>query len=62
MSADDPQTVEIDRLDATVGAMDEQALLAKRTFELVMKLRVPNDIASCEIGHGTMSSMTRGES
>jgi hypothetical protein len=62
----DPPTadgvLEVDHLDATVGAMEEQALLAKRAFELVTKLRVTHDLASCEIGYGTMSSMTRGES
>jgi hypothetical protein len=41
--------------------MEQQALLAKRTFESVTKLRVTHAIASCEIGYGTMSSMTRGE-
>ena len=35
--------LEIDHLDATVGAMEEQAFFAKRTFELLTKLRVTHD-------------------
>ena len=54
--------LEIDHLDAAVGPSEEKALLAKRTFELVTKLRVTHDHASWEIGYGSISSMTRGES
>jgi hypothetical protein len=54
--------LEVDRFDAAVGPSEEQALVAKRTFELVTKLRVTHDHASREIGYGSISSMTRGES
>ncbi|MGH8638799.1 MAG: hypothetical protein ACREUZ_16800 [Burkholderiales bacterium] len=54
--------LEIDHLDATVGPSEEKALLAQRTFEVVTKLRVTHDHASWDIGYGSISSMTRGES
>ena len=54
--------LEIDRLDAAVGTSEEQALLAKRPFEVVTKLRVTHALASWEIGYGSISSMTRGGS
>lgn len=54
--------LEIDHLDAAVGPSDEKVLLPKRTFELVTKLRVTHAHVSWEIGYGSISSMTRGES
>ena len=53
--------LEVDHLVAAVGSSEEEALLAKRTFELVTKLRVTHAHAS-EIGYGSIFSVTRGES
>jgi hypothetical protein len=52
---------DVDQLDATVTATDEEVPLTKRGFAPVAKLGVPHDAASLEIGTVPCSARHTGD-